>query len=79
MFNLFKKPSPGEIITLKLSGLHCTSCSLNIDGALEDIPGVISSSTSYAKQATKINYDPQKVALPALRKIIEKLGYKVVQ
>lgn len=78
MFNLFKKKPIGEIITLKLSGLHCVSCSLNIDGALEDTPGVISSSTSYAKQETKINYDPQKVALPALHKIIESLGYQVL-
>lgn len=78
MFNLFKKPSPGETITLKLSGLHCVSCSLNIDGALEDIPGVLSSSTSYAKQETVVNYDPVKVELSALRKTIEKLGYQII-
>lgn len=65
-------------ITLKLSGLHCVSCSLNIDGALEDTPGVLSASTSYAKQETKINYDPAKVDLSALRTTIENLGYQVL-
>lgn len=50
MFNIFKKKKTGEIITLKLSGLHCASCSLNIDGELEEVSGVISSNTSYARQ-----------------------------
>lgn len=65
-------------ITLKLSGLHCVSCSLNIDGALEDTPGVLSATTSYAKQETVINYDPKHVELSALRTTIEKLGYQVL-
>lgn len=65
-------------ITLKLSGLHCVSCSLNIDGALEDTPGVLSATTSYAKQETAIEYDPSRVELSALRTTIEKLGYQVL-
>jgi Cu+-exporting ATPase len=78
MFNLFKNNTTGEMITLKLSGLHCVSCSLNIDGALEDTPGVLSATTSYAKQETKINYDPAQVELSTLRTAIESLGYKVL-
>ena len=78
MFNLFSKKKSGETITLKLSGLHCVSCSLNIDGALEDTPGVISATTSYAKQETKINYDPARVELSTLRQAIESLGYQVL-
>lgn len=77
MFNLFKKKRMGTTITLKLAGLHCTSCALNIDSELEDMPGVISTSTSYAKQESVITYDP-KLAKPAQFKIvIEKLGYKI--
>ena len=78
MWSLFSSKKTGETITLKLSGLHCVSCSLNIDGALEDTTGVLSATTSYAKQETKINYDPKRVELSALRTIIEKLGYKVL-
>lgn len=78
MFNIFKKKPSGETITLKLSGLHCTSCSLNIDGEIEEISGVISSNTSYAKQETVVVYDP-KLANPSLfKKSIEKLGYTVL-
>ena len=79
MFNLFKKKTIGEVITLKLSGLHCTSCSLNIDSEIEELPGVFSVNTSYAQQVSVINYDP-KIAKPAeFTKIIEDLGYKIVK
>jgi len=79
MFNLFKKKPVGETITLKLSGLHCTSCSLNIDGELEDLSGVISSSTSYAKQESVIVYDPTLAKPADFSKTIKSLGYDVVK
>lgn len=79
MFNFFKKKPMGESITLKLSGLHCSSCSLNIDGELEDLKGVISSNTSYAKQQTIVTYNPSLVDPSAFTKVIEALGYKVIQ
>lgn len=78
MFNLFKKKTTGETITLKLSGLHCSSCSMNIDGEIEDLPGVHSVSTSYPKQESVINYDPKLVKPGHFKTVIEKLGYKVI-
>jgi copper chaperone CopZ len=79
MFNLFKKKPAGTTITLKLRGLHCSSCSLNIDSEIEDLPGVISTTTSYAKQESVITYDP-KVTNPSLfTPVIEKLGYLVIE
>lgn len=78
MFNLFKKNPKGTTITLQLSGLHCSSCSLNIDGELEELKGVISSNTSYAKQQSVITYDPALIDPSAFRPVIEELGYKIV-
>lgn len=78
MFNIFKKKATGETITLKLSGLHCASCSLNIDGELEEISGVVSSNTSYARQESVVTYDPALAKPDSFIKIIEGLGYKVV-
>lgn len=78
MFNLFKKQPIGTTITLQLSGLHCSSCSLNIDGELEELKGVISSNTSYAKQESVITYDPAVVDPSSFRPAIEALGYKIV-
>lgn len=78
MFNLFHKKPAGTTITLQLSGLHCSSCSLNIDGELEELTGVISSNTSYASQKSIITYDPTLVDPNAFRPMIEALGYKIV-
>lgn len=79
MFNLFKKQPAGTTITLQLSGLHCSSCSLNIDGELEELKGVINSNTSYASQQSVITYDPAQVDPSAFRPVIEALGYKIVE
>lgn len=81
MFKIFghKKQPKGEVITLKLDGMHCSSCSLNIDGELEDTEGVLSVKTSYPKSETTVEYDSHIVKLPAIKKVIESLGYKVVK
>ena len=71
-----KKPA-GEKLQLKLSGLHCTSCSLTIDNELEDLPGVISAQTSYAKSLSKVEYDPNQVSPQIIIKTISQLGYTV--
>lgn len=68
-----------KTLILKLSGLHCVSCSMNIDGELEDLPGVISANTSYAKQESVITYDPHLVSPAQLTPVIENLGYQVLK
>lgn len=78
MFGLFKKKPKGEVVKIKIDGMHCTSCSMNVDGEMEDLDGVISSTTSYAKQESVVEYDPKKVSLKQIRKVIRDLGYKVV-
>lgn len=79
MFNFFKKTPKGQSITLNLEGLHCSSCSLNIDSEIEELPGVYSVVTSYAKQICTIDYDPKMVSPKEFIKVIEGLGYKVVK
>lgn len=78
MFNFFisKKNTHTTIATLRIVGMHCTSCALNIDGALEDTDGVVEATTSYAKGTTVIHFDPTKVNLPHLQSIILDAGYE---
>ncbi|MEI6690596.1 MAG: heavy-metal-associated domain-containing protein [bacterium] len=66
-------------ITLKLSGMHCISCSMNIDSELEDLTGVVSVNTSYPKSETKISYDDKVVSYGAIERSIQQLGYGVDQ
>jgi copper chaperone CopZ len=66
-----------SVAHLKLNGLHCVSCSLNIDGTVEDLPGVKSSSTSYAKGESRVEFDPNTISEESIKAAIEQLGYKV--
>lgn len=77
MFNFFKpKPSSNsETTILKLSGLHCSSCAVNIDLALEDLPSV-KSKTNYQRSETKITYDPSQTNLESIKSAITDLGYQ---
>lgn len=69
----------GENQKIKISGMHCSSCAMNIDNSLEEIPGVISSKTNYAKGETEIVFEPGKVNAAAAKKAIESLGYRVIK
>lgn len=79
MFNFFKKKAAeGEQVAFKLSGLHCSSCAMSIDNTLEEIDGVLETSTSYAKAETKVHFDPQKTNQEELKRAIQGAGYQVL-
>lgn len=78
MFAWFKKKSQGEVLSLKIKGMHCSSCAINIDNAIEDASGVISSKTNYAKAQTEVVFTSGKVNRQAVVKIVKDLGYDLV-
>lgn len=78
MFNLFKKNKvEGERMVLEIEGMHCVSCSMNIDGTLGELPGVVEVRTSYAKGKTEIVYDKGRISGEEIRRQVEELGYVV--
>lgn len=62
-------------LKLKIEGMHCTSCAMNIDFDLEDL-GVKSVKTSYAKQETEVEFDEEKIKPQQIIDQIKKTGYK---
>lgn len=64
-------------LTLQIIGMHCTSCALDIDFELEDLDGVQSASTNYAKAKTVVTFDPKKVTVDKLSDAIRGLNYDV--
>lgn len=79
MFNFFqKKPVENtKTISVSLNGLHCSSCAVNIDLSLEDLPGVINSTTNYTKSVASVSYEEEKIEPKTILAEIEKLGYQV--
>lgn len=63
-------------VALAITGMHCASCAMNIDGDLEDTQGVKKAITSYAKQECEVEFDDQKVSLEELLRVIQQTGYQ---
>ncbi len=60
----------------QVSGMHCSSCSILIDEAVEGLDGVTSSTTSLRKKHTTVTLDPA-VCDPALVvEAIREAGYQ---
>jgi len=59
----------------QLSGLHCTSCSLLIEGELEDIG--VEGRVKYASQELEATFDPKVVDENDVVQAIKKLGYSI--
>lgn len=62
-------------ITLKIMGMHCATCALNIETALKKTSGITSANVSFPLEQAKINYDPEIVSVPEIKKVIENVGY----
>ncbi len=59
----------------KISGMHCTSCAMNIDGELEDTDGIKQANTNYAKAQTEVEFDSDKISEDKIISLIKKTGY----
>ncbi|MDO8573360.1 MAG: heavy-metal-associated domain-containing protein [Candidatus Daviesbacteria bacterium] len=59
----------------KIIGMHCASCAMTIDMDLEDLEGIKSSKTSYAKMETEVEFDPEKIKDNLVMETIKKSGY----
>lgn len=63
---------------VKISGMHCSSCSMRIDGDLEELDGVKMSQTNFAKGQSEIEFDESKVNVNKIKEIIQNAGYTVI-
>ena len=66
-----------SVVTFEISGMHCGSCALLIDDALEDVPGVITTQTSIKGGGRSVvELDPDRVAVEDVVATINELGYQ---
>jgi len=63
-------------INLDIVGMHCSSCAMNIDFDLEDLEGVKTAKTNYAKQKCEVEFDENKITVKEVLNQIQKTGYK---
>lgn len=72
------KERPVQVKRFKISGMHCSSCAMMIDGDLEEVKGIKSSKTNFAKSETEVGYEADKVSEKIIIDTIKKTGYSTV-
>lgn len=63
--------------TYKISGMHCASCAMLIEGELEDAG--IAATCSYAKQIVEVEGEESHGLDVIVKQAIEKAGYTIKQ
>lgn len=61
--------------TYRVEGMHCTSCAMSVDFALEDLDGVEASKTTYATATAEVTFDDSIVDEAAVLAAIRNAGY----
>ncbi len=63
---------------IKVSGMSCASCALNIEKNLNEVEGVDEARVNLGTKRATVEYDSDQVKLPQLEKAIEEIGYGVL-
>ncbi|KAF5082545.1 Copper-exporting P-type ATPase [anaerobic digester metagenome] len=64
---------------LKISGMHCASCALNVERALQGRDDVYEARVNLANETAVVEYDPAKTTLADLERAVTDAGYEVVR
>lgn len=66
-----------ETLRLDVPTVHCRSCKLTIEEALDDLDGVDSSDVSLDDRRVAVTFDPGTTDTSAIKAAIEEAGYPV--
>ncbi|HIH08454.1 MAG TPA: copper-translocating P-type ATPase [Candidatus Diapherotrites archaeon] len=63
--------------TITTTGMHCASCSINIERRIGKLEGVKSVNANFANNKVTVEYDESKTGFQDFKKVIEGLGYGI--
>lgn len=64
---------------IKISGMTCASCALNVEKSLRNITGVKEAQVNLSTEEAVVDYDPSQTKLEDMEKAVEEAGYNVIQ
>ena len=65
-------------MTLRIQGMHCASCTMNVENFLIRLDGIFDVKADLTSQSAKIRYDASKVTLDEIEKVIDSLGFELL-
>ena len=66
-----------EQLELPVNGMTCGACEQRIQRALAQIDGVLRSAADYRAARVKVDFDPGRTSVQAVRDRIQQAGYQV--
>ena len=65
-------------MTLRIEGMHCASCTMNVENFLIRLDGIFDVKADLTSQSAKLRYDASKISMDEIEKVIESLGFKLL-
>ncbi len=66
-----------EKIQLHITGMHCANCSSSVEKGLKKTPGIRQAAVNLASEKASIEYDPAKINLAQIQKVVADIGFGV--
>jgi len=63
---------------LKISGMHCATCAINIEESLSKVESVSNAQVNFGTDTAHVEFDPAKVSIKDLEQVVKDAGYDVV-
>lgn len=63
---------------MKINGMHCTNCAMQLEGIEDRLAGVEWVEASYHKEQMKVVYEDAKINETQIREEVHRLGFEVV-
>ncbi|MGB2867917.1 MAG: heavy metal translocating P-type ATPase [Bacteroidota bacterium] len=67
-----------KTVTLPVEGMTCASCVVRVEKTLKKVEGVEDASVNLATEKVTLKYDPSRVKLDVLSRVVDEAGYKLV-
>ncbi|BAZ46913.1 copper-translocating P-type ATPase (plasmid) [Chondrocystis sp. NIES-4102] len=67
-----------ENTNLKLRGMSCASCAINIEEAIRAVPGVNECSVNFGAELATVTYDQDRTDVAAIQEAVDAAGYSAL-
>lgn len=72
----FKIEEQSRVVKLKIEGMHCASCSANIEKTLGGMKGIFDAQVNLTTEIARVTFDEKVISLGEIYKAVENIGFK---
>jgi len=66
-----------KTVTMPLTGLTCTNCSMRVENIIRKLPGVLEANADFAGEKLVVSFDPSKIDEKSIIAGVRRIGYDV--